>query len=86
MVGNWWLANLGARADLWESNDGKWKFSYYRASGDYHIKGKSGARAKSERGLFNGEPRRVAASHTIGEEMDAQYSDWVSHVLPGYAG
>jgi hypothetical protein len=81
-VGDWTLNTQGASADLWATD--QWKMSYYRASGDYHIKGKSGARAKSERGLFSREYRRVAATGPIGLEMDQVYDAWVTNVLPLY--
>jgi hypothetical protein len=84
VLGEWTFISHGDSADLWASLDGEWKMSYYRASGDYHIKGKTGARAKSHKGYFNGELKEKKATVPIGEEMDTLYNDFEENVLTKY--
>lgn len=81
--GGWWYRDAGTNADLWESMDGQWKMSYYRQSGDYHMKGKSGARAKSYKGYFN-KLYKEYCTGSFEEEMNTLYRDFEEHVLPLY--
>ena len=84
-VGAWILTIKGASADVWESNDGLWKMSYYRETHDYHIKGKTGSRARSHKGKFNGVFNMIEPSlQQDAERMHALYENFEQGAMGHY--
>ncbi|WP_434047611.1 MULTISPECIES: hypothetical protein [Sorangium] len=86
-LGEWKLSIVGAQADVWDHSGGEWKASYYRISGDYHIKGLRSARRDYEKGFFNGQSKSSGGA-THADERDKVFSSFQSDVLahvPGYA-
>ncbi len=76
-IGEWQLIMAGNEADIWQySSERKWAGSYYRESGDYHVKGKKwGAYNKQHKGYFNG-VFRVQGKGAKREERDAVYESF----------
>ena len=87
---NFTLTMKGDKADIWTSNDGKWHFSYYRDTGDYHIKGESGGYKPFQKGIFNGEEEeRTSNKHKNASNdaiMSGRFLYWVAveNIVPLY--
>lgn len=85
-LGQWTLSIVGDSADVWTHSSDNWKASYYRISGDYHVKGFRGARRDYEIGTFSG-VARTTGGQTHAAERDTVYASFQSDVIdsvPGY--
>jgi hypothetical protein len=76
--------------DRWMHASGKWHFSYFKATGDYHLKGNSGIAATYQKGFFGGQFKTVtkkgnknATVPTINTGA-AEYTACVTLIVPLY--
>lgn len=89
-VGKFRLDKKGNKADVWESVYGKWHFSYFRGSKDYHIKGNKGPRKPYQKGYFEGNLKtrtkagKKNASAVAKEEGSEHYDFCVKNIVPLY--
>ena len=74
-----------AKLDRWMHSTGKWHFSYFKDSGDYHLKGNSATAKAFQKGFFGGafktntENAHKKASAAAIADGTAQYQFCVQH-------
>ena len=73
--------------DYWVSGDELWHFTYFKKTGDYHLKGNSGIRKDFQKGFFGGEfkTRIGKKGKNAVEEGTKTYAACVEHIVPLYA-
>jgi hypothetical protein len=76
--------------DRWMHKSQKWHFTYFKASGDYHLKGNSGVATAYQKGFFAGQFKTItrkgnknATANTILDGA-AQYASCVTDIVPLY--
>jgi hypothetical protein len=81
-----------ATLDRWMRDDGKWHFTYFKATGDYHLKGNTGPARAYQKGFFGGtfkEVTRNAQKKATGPTItdgQAEYLFCVNNIVPRYQG
>jgi len=89
-VGDYTKDNDVPAFDRWMHASGKWHFTYFKASGDYHLKGNSGIAASYQKGFFGGQFKTVTKKGTKNatpnaiSEGSAQYTACVTLIVPLY--
>ena len=79
------------KLDRWMHSSRKWHFSYFKDSGDYHLKGNSATAKAFQKGFFGGafetntENAYKKASAAVIADGTAQYQFCVNNIVPLYA-
>jgi hypothetical protein len=89
-VGDWEKDTDNPNSDRWMHDNKKWHFTYFKPSGDYHLKGNNATVRAYQKGYFSGvfkEDRgnkHKKASAAAISDGQAQYLFCVTNIVPRY--